>query len=69
MSSKVGAAFFQLVDFALTGVTSRDPKAVEPVDDQEEESMMCWLQYVLPQFWALLALVTPMYPPPFFRTQ
>jgi len=21
------------VDFALTGVTSRDPKAVEPVDD------------------------------------
>ena len=35
-----------------TGVTSREPKAVEPVDDQEEESMMCWLQYVLPQFWA-----------------
>ena len=52
-----------------TGVTSRDPKAVEPVDDQEEESMMCWLQYVLPQFWARLALVTPMYPPPFFRTR
>ena len=47
-------------------MTSRDPKAVEPVDDQEEESMMCWLQYVLPQFWARLALVTPMYPPPFF---
>ena len=47
MSSKVGAAFFQLVDFALTGVTSRDLKAVEPVDHQEEESMMCWLQYVL----------------------
>ena len=36
ISSKVGAAFFQLADFALTGVTSRDPKAVEPVDDQEK---------------------------------
>ena len=69
MSSKVGAAFFQLPDFALTGVTSRDLKAVELVDDQEEESMMCWLQYVLPQLWARLALVTPMYPPSFFRTR
>ena len=65
MSSKGSAAFFQLVDFALIGVTSQDPKAVDPVDDQEE-MMMCCLQYVLPQFWAWLALVTSMYPLPLF---
>ena len=49
----------------LTGMTSRDPKAVESIDDQEV-AMMCWLQYTLPQFWVQLALVTLMYPPPFF---
>ena len=68
MSSKVGAAFFQLADFALTGVTSRDPKAVKTIDDQGE-TMMCCLQYVLPHFWARLALAIPMYPPPFSRTR
>ena len=51
--------------FALTGMTSQDSKAMEPVDDQEV-TMMHWLQYALLQFWAQLALVTVVYPPPFF---
>jgi len=38
---------------------------VKPVDNQEV-TMMCWLQYALPKFWALFALVTPMYPLPLF---
>jgi len=39
---------------------------MEPVDDQEV-TMMHWFQYTLLQFWAHLALVTLVYPPPFFK--
>jgi len=38
---------------------------MEPIDDQEV-TMMHWLQYALLQFWAQLALVTLVYPPHFF---
>ena len=57
-----------LADFTLTGMTLQGSKAVEAVDDQEV-MRMCWLQYVLPQFWAQLVLVPPMYPPPFFSNR
>ena len=39
------------VEFTLTGVTSWDPKAVEPVDDHKA-MMMCWLQYHQPFFFS-----------------
>ena len=41
-----GAVFFQLADYALTGVVLQDQKAVLSVDDQE-----VMFQYVLPQYW------------------
>jgi len=39
--------------FHFTGVTLQNSKAVEPLDNQEV-TMMCWLQYALSQFWAQL---------------